>query len=202
MTAVAMLAILGGAGPVLAKEPAKPVPLKQATFAGGCFWCMEAMFEQVDGVKNVTSGLMGGQEEGLTEEQIAKGEGGHAEVILLMYDPSVISYTQLLQAFFLAHDPTSVNKQGEDEGPEYRSVIFYFDDAQKAAAEGAIAELTKEGIYDKPIVTLVQPASVFHAAAEKHQDYYQKKSDAQYCERVITPKVEKFRKVFADKVKK
>lgn len=198
ITAIALLAMLS-TGPVLANPPAKGVA--QATFAGGCFWCTEAMFEQLKGVKNVTAGLMGGQEEGLTQEQILKGEGGHAEVVFLIYDPSEISYAELLEAFFMAHDPTSLNKQGEDEGVEYRSAIFYFDDAQKKAAESAIAELTKEGIYDKPIVTEVAAAGKFYAAPEKHQDYYSKKSDAAYCDRVITPKVEKFRKIFADKVK-
>lgn len=188
----------GAAG---AEAPEKSPGLKQATFAGGCFWCAEAMFQQLKGVVNVTAGMMGGQDEGLTEEQIAKGEGGHAEVIFLLYDPSVISYAELLQAFFASHDPTSLNKQGEDEGPEYRSAIFYYDATQKQLAEGAIAELTKEGIYDKPIVTEVVPATKLHVAAEKHQDYYSKNSDPQYCQRVITPKVEKFRKIFADKVK-
>jgi peptide-methionine (S)-S-oxide reductase len=179
-----------------------PPRLEQATFAGGCFWCMEAMFEQLNGVESVTSGLMGGQEEGLTEQQIAAGEGGHAEVIFLLYDPQVISYPELLQAFFAAHDPTSVNKQGENEGIEYRSVIFTFNDEQKKTAESVIDELTRAGIYSKPIVTQVLPAGKFHLAAENHQDYYSKNSESQYCKRVITPEVAKFRKIFADKVKK
>ena len=198
LAALAVMAVLvpGGA---LAEIPGG---LKQATFAGGCFWCTEAIFQELEGVKDVTAGMMGGQDEGLTPEQIAKGEGGHAEVIFLLYDPSVISYTSLLEVFFATHDPTSLNKQGEDQGVEYRSAIFTFDSTQKALAEGVIAELTKEGIYDKPIVTQVAPAGKFFAAAEKHQDYYKKKADPQYCERVITPKVKKFREIFADKLKK
>jgi peptide-methionine (S)-S-oxide reductase len=195
------LALLGMVLPVGAQAQI-PGGLKQATFAGGCFWCTEAIFEELEGVKGVTAGMMGGKDEGLTPEQVAKGEGGHAEVIFLLYDPNVISYTTLLEVFFATHDPTSLNKQGADEGVEYRSAVFTFDDTQKALAEGAIAELTKEGIYDKPIVTEVTPATKFYAAAEKHQDYYAKKSDAQYCELIITPKVEKFRKIFADKLKK
>ena len=199
---LAALALVGLLLPGAATaEDGAGLRLKQATFAGGCFWCTEAMFQQLKGVVNVTAGLMGGQDQGLTEEQIAKGEGGHAEAVFLLYDPSIISYAELLQAFFACHDPTSVNKQGEDEGPEYRSVIFYFDGTQKELAESVIAKLTEEHIYDKPIVTEVKPVSVFHAAAEKHQDFYSKNSDPQYCQRVITPKVEKFRKIFADKVK-
>lgn len=173
-----------------------------ATFAGGCFWCTEAVFQELNGVDEVVAGMMGGQEEGLTEQQIARGEGGHAEVITLTYDPSVISYPELLEVFFATHDPTSVNKQGADEGIEYRSEIFTYGDEQKAVAEEIIAEMTEQGIYPKPIVTKVTPASKFHPAAEKHQDFYTKNSDPQYCQMVITPKVEKFRKIFADKLKK
>jgi peptide-methionine (S)-S-oxide reductase len=194
--------ITGLALMLLGQGAAAKTPWKQATFAGGCFWCVEAIFQELDGVENVTAGMMGGQDEGLTAEQIARGEGGHAEVIFLVYDPAVISYTQLLEVFFATHDPTSVNKQGDDEGVEYRSAIFTYDDTQMSLAKGVIAELTREGVYDKPIVTEVTPATRFHAAAEKHQDYYSKQSDPAYCQRVITPKVEKFRKIFADRLKK
>lgn len=179
-----------------------PSALRQASFAGGCFWCTEAIFQELDGVHNVTAGMMDGQEQGLSPEQIARGEGGHAEVVFLLYDPAVIDYAELLEVFFATHDPTSLNKQGEDEGVEYRSAIYTFDESQRALAEDVIAELTREGVYPRPIVTQVKPASTFHAAAEKHQDYYSKQVDPAYCERVITPKVEKFRKIFADKLKK
>ncbi len=172
-----------------------------ATFAGGCFWCTEAIFQELAGVQEVTAGMMGGQDAGLTERQIARGEGGHAEVVQIVYDPSVLPYEELLEVFFATHDPTSVNKQGADEGVEYRSAIFYHSDAQKTTVEAIIAGLTKEKVYSKPIVTEVGPATVFHKAAEDHQDYYTKKSDPGYCEMVITPKVEKFRKVFADRLK-
>jgi peptide-methionine (S)-S-oxide reductase len=175
--------------------------LKQATFAGGCFWCTEAIFQELHGVEDVVAGMMDGREDSLSPEQIAKGEGGHAEVITLRYDPAVISYSELLEVFFATHDPTSINKQGEDEGVEYRSAIYTHDEEQKVLAEQVIVELTEQAIYSKPIVTEVKPASTFHPAAEKHQDYYSKQSDPVYCERVITPKVEKFRKIFADKLK-
>ncbi len=198
---LAALLLFGMILPTGAAAEDHPSGLRQATFAGGCFWCTEAIFQELNGVKEVTAGMMGGQDEGLTPEQIAKGEGGHAEVIFLLYDPQVISYAELLEVFFETHDPTSVNKQGEDEGIEYRSAIFTFDDEQKAMAESVIDEMTREKIYDKPIVTEVQPATKFWMAAEKHQDYYSKNSDPQYCEMVITPKVEKFRKIFADKLK-
>lgn len=180
----------------------KPSAMKQATFGGGCFWCTEAIFQELNGVENVTAGMMGGQVEGLSPEQIAKGEGGQAEVIFLLYDPELISYSELLEVFFATHDPTSLNQQGADIGVEYRSAIFTYDQEQKDLAEAVITELTKEGIYDKPIVTEVTGAGKFYAAAEKHQDYYSKNSDPQYCKMVITPKVEKFRKVFAAKLKK
>lgn len=181
---------------------ADPEARETATFAGGCFWCTEAIFQELNGVEDVVSGMMGGQDEGLTEGQIAKGEGGHAEVIRITYDPSVISYAELLEVFFATHDPTSINKQGEDEGVEYRSEIFTHSSEQRTLAEEVIAELTEQGVYSKPIVTQVTPAGKFHPAAEKHQNYYTKNSDPQYCKLVITPKVEKFRKIFADKLKK
>lgn len=172
-----------------------------ATFAGGCFWCTEAIFQELAGVQEVTAGMMGGQDTGLTERQIARGEGGHAEVVQIVFDPSVLPYEDLLEVFFATHDPTSVNKQGADEGVEYRSAIFYHSDAQKATVEAIITGLSEEQVYPKPIVTEVTAATVFHKAAEDHQNYYTKKSDPGYCEMVITPKVEKFRKVFADRLK-
>lgn len=196
------LSALALAGMLLTPGWSNPEKTETATFAGGCFWCTEAIFQELKGVDDVVAGMMGGQDEGLTEQQIAKGEGGHAEVITLTYDAEVISYPELLEVFFATHDPTSLNKQGEDEGVEYRSEIFTYSDEQKALAESVIAELTEQAIYTKPIVTQVSPASKFHPAAEKHQNYYSKKSDAQYCEMVITPKVEKFRKIFGDKLKK
>ncbi len=189
-------------GMLMAPGGADPQTKEIATFAGGCFWCTEAIFQELHGVEDVVSGMMGGQDEGLTEQQIAKGEGGHAEVITLTYDPQQITYTELLEVFFATHDPTSVNKQGADEGIEYRSEIFFYSGAQAAEADRVIADLTEQEIYPKPIVTRVTPASKFHPAAEKHQDYYTKNSDPQYCQMVITPKVEKFRKIFADKLKK
>lgn len=197
---LAALALVGMLLPTGLRAEGSPT-LSQATFAGGCFWCTEAVFQELNGVKGVTAGMMGGKEEGLTPEQIAQGEGGHAEVIFLTYDPGVISYPELLEVFFATHDPTSLNKQGQDEGVEYRSAIFTYDDQQKAIAEKAIEELTREKIYSKPIVTEVEPAGKFWVASEKHQNYYSKNSDPQYCEMVITPKVEEFRKIFADKLK-
>lgn len=173
-----------------------------ATFGGGCFWCTEAIFQELEGVQAVTSGMMGGREDGLTARQIARGEGGHAEVVQISFDPAVISYSQLLEVFFETHDPTSLNKQGADEGVEYRSVVFYATPEQKTLAEKTIAELTKAQVYAKPIVTEVSPSGAFHASVEEHQNYYTKQSDPEYCQMVITPKVEKFRKVFAELLKK
>lgn len=174
-----------------------------ATFGTGCFWCTEAVFEQMDGVLNVTSGYMGGTVENPTYKQVCTGETGHAECVQVVYEPSKISYDELLKVFFEVHDPTSLNRQGADVGTQYRSAIFYHSPEQKEKADYYKAELNKNGAYDKPVVTEVTPASAFYVAEDYHQEYYQNnKNTNPYCSIVIRPKLEKFQKVFAGKIKK
>lgn len=173
-----------------------------ATFGTGCFWCTEAIFEQLNGVLKVTSGYSGGHVKNPTYKEICTGETGHAECVQIQYEPSKISYDELLEVFFQVHDPTSLNKQGADEGTQYRSVIFYHDDEQKKKAEYYKQELHKSGAYNKAIVTEISPADVFYSAEDYHQEYYENnKNSNPYCSAVIRPKLDKFKKVFADKLK-
>jgi len=176
--------------------------LETATFATGCFWCTESKFQQLNGVKKVTSGFIGGKVANPTYEEVCTGETGHAEACDIVYDPSVISYDELLAAFFTAHDPTSLNRQGNDEGTQYRSAIFYHDADQKAKAQYYIAKLNEEKVYKKKIVTQVAPYTVFYKAEDYHQNYYNLNSSKPYCQYVIQPELEKFKKVFKDKLKK
>jgi peptide-methionine (S)-S-oxide reductase len=179
-----------------------PTDLKTATFGTGCFWCTEAVFQELNGVIKVTSGYMGGKIANPSYEEVCTGTTGHAECLQIEYAPSVITFDDLLQAFFASHDPTQLNRQGNDVGTQYRSAIFYHDAEQKEKAEHYIAELNKEGAYPKPIVTEVTPASTFYAAEDYHQDYYNTHGSQPYCYLVIRPKIEKFEKVFKDKLKK
>jgi peptide-methionine (S)-S-oxide reductase len=173
-----------------------------ATFGTGCFWCTEAIFEQMNGVLKVTSGYMGGTKENPTYEEVCTGETGHAECVQVVYEPSKVSYDDLLQVFFQVHDPTSLNRQGADVGTQYRSAIFYHGSAQKEKAEYYKKEVDKSGSYEKPIVTEVTAASKFYPAENYHQEYYQNnKNTNPYCSIVIRPKLEKFQKVFAKKLK-
>ncbi|MFO7445715.1 MAG: peptide-methionine (S)-S-oxide reductase MsrA [Ignavibacteriaceae bacterium] len=176
--------------------------LQTATFGSGCFWCTEAIFEIVDGVHEVISGYAGGQVDNPTYEEVCNGNTGHAEVTQIYYDPAVVTYDELLEIFWRTHDPTTLNRQGNDVGPQYRSVIFYHDDEQKQKAEGYKEELNKSGAWDKPIVTEISPLTKFYKAEAYHQDYYEKNPNQGYCSFVIGPKVEKFKKVFKDKLKK
>ena len=173
-----------------------------ATFGTGCFWCTEAIFEQLGGVVKVTSGYMGGEKENPTYEEVCSGETGHAECVQVVYEPSKISYDELLEVFFQVHDPTSLNRQGADVGTQYRSAIFFHTPAQKEKAEYYKKEVNKSGAYEKPIVTEVAAASRFYPAEDYHQEYYQNnKNTNPYCSIVIRPKLEKFQKVFAKKLK-
>lgn len=173
-----------------------------ATFGTGCFWCTEAIFEQLNGVLKVTSGYMGGTKENPTYEEVCSGETGHAECVQVVYEPAKISYDELLEVFFKVHDPTSLNRQGADVGTQYRSAIFYHDAAQKEKADYYKTEVDKSGAYEKPIVTEITAASRFYAAEDYHQEYYQNnKNTNPYCSIVIRPKLEKFQKVFAKKLK-
>jgi peptide-methionine (S)-S-oxide reductase len=173
-----------------------------ATFGTGCFWCTEAIFEQLNGVLKVTSGYMGGTKANPTYEEVCSGNTGHAECVQVVYEPNKISFDELLEVFFQVHDPTSLNRQGADVGTQYRSAIFYHTPAQKEKAEYYKKEVDKSGAYEKPIVTEIAAASKFYAAEDYHQEYYQNnKNTNPYCSIVIRPKLEKFQKVFAKKLK-
>lgn len=171
------------------------------TLGGGCFWCIEAVFEQLKGVISVESGFSGGNVPDPSYKQVCTGSTNHAEVVQVIFDPNVTSLDEILKVFFTVHDPTSLNKQGADEGTQYRSVIFYHNEAQKKAANDIIAALTNEHVYPKSIVTAVEPYSKFYKAELSHQDYYENNKDQPYCQLVIQPKLEKFEKVFKDRVK-
>ena len=172
-----------------------------ATLGGGCFWCLEAVFEQVNGVERVVSGYCGGTTANPTYRQVCGGDTGHAEVVQVTFDPAVVSFGDLLDVFFGTHDPTTRNRQGADVGTQYRSAIFYHSPEQKEAAERRIAELNAEGIWPAPIVTEVVPLKEFYKAEEYHQGYYRQNPYQGYCQAVISPKVAKFRKRFADKLR-
>jgi len=169
-----------------------------ATFGGGCFWCTEAIFQMVPGVKSVASGFAGGTKENPTYKEVCTGTTGHAEVIQVEYDPKVVSYEKLLETFWEAHDPTTLNRQGADTGTQYRSIILYSNDAQKTAAEKSKAEAQKQ--FSKPIVTEIVPLKKFYKAEDYHQDYYRNNPHAGYCQVVIRPKVEKFEKKLKEPV--
>lgn len=172
-----------------------------ATFAGGCFWCTEAIYEEVKGVKKVTSGYTGGTFKNPTYTEISTGRTGHAEAIQLEYNPTEVTFKDLLYIFFLTHDPTTLNRQGADVGTQYRSAIFYHSEEQKKIAETMIQLIENEKIYSNTIVTEITKATIFYKAEEYHQDYYFKDRFQPYCQVVITPKIEKFRKLFKDKLK-
>jgi len=175
--------------------------LEKATFGSGCFWCTEAVFERLKGVYKVVSGYSGGTVENPTYEQVCTGKTGHAEVTQITYDPKVITYDELLEVFWKTHDPTTLNRQGNDVGTQYRSVIFYHNVEQKRLAKKYKEELNKSEIWDKPIVTEIVPFTNFYPAENYHQNYYDNNPSQPYCSFVITPKVEKFEKVFKDKLK-
>lgn len=176
--------------------------LDTATFAGGCFWCTEAQFQVLRGVDTVISGYTGGTVPNPSYKQVTTGRTGHAEAINVIYRPDVITYDELLEAFFIAHDPTQLNRQGNDIGTQYRSAIFYHNDDQKEKAAYYIRRLTEEKIYDQPIVTRLEPYTVFYVAEDYHQNYFRLNPAQAYCQYVIVPKLEKFRKVFKERLKK
>mgnify|MGYP000224069713 CR=1 FL=1 len=174
--------------------------MTKATFGGGCFWCVEAAFERIEGVTDVTSGYAGGHVDDPTYEEVCTGDTGHAEVVQLTYDPDVVSYPELLEVFFKVHDPTTLNRQGNDVGTQYRSAIFTHDDDQQAVAESFIETLEDEGKYDG-IVTEVEPLDEFYEAAEYHQNYFEKNPNDAYCQATIPPKLEKLREEFEAQLK-
>ena len=172
-----------------------------ATFAAGCFWCSEAQFQQLAGVDTVISGFTGGTVANPSYKQVTTGRTGHAEAINVVYRPKEISYDELLEAFFVAHDPTQLNRQGNDIGTQYRSAIFYHDSMEKEKAEYYIRRLTEEKVYDQPIVTKLEPYTDFYIADDYHQNYYNLNPEQAYCQYVIAPKLEKFKKVFKERLK-
>jgi peptide-methionine (S)-S-oxide reductase len=172
-----------------------------ATLAGGCFWCLEAVFEQLRGVDKVESGYAGGTVADPGYQQVCTGATGHAEVVQVTFDPAVVSFRDVLDVFFATHDPTTLNRQGPDVGTQYRSAVIYHTPEQRRVAEERIAELNAAGIWDRPIVTEVVPLTAFYPAEEYHRGYYQAHPGQGYCEAVISPKVAKFRKRFADRLK-
>ena len=172
------------------------------TFGTGCFWCTEAIFQQVEGVLSVESGYSGGHVNNPTYEQIGSGATGHAECLNIVYDTTKVTYDELLEIFWQTHDPTTLNRQGNDIGPQYRSVIFYRNAQQKLIAEKYKSELDKSGAFARPIVTTFEPMTRFFKAENYHQNYYNQNGNQPYCQYVIRPKLEKFQKVFKDKLKK
>ncbi|MGB0911907.1 MAG: peptide-methionine (S)-S-oxide reductase MsrA [Nitrospirales bacterium] len=171
------------------------------TLGGGCFWCLEAAYDQLKGVDSVESGYMGGQVENPTYEAVCMGNTGHAEVVKVTFDPSIILYRELLEIFFAIHDPTTLNRQGNDAGTQYRSAIFYHSSEQKTIAAQVIETLTKEEVFTQPIVTEVVPAETFYIAEDYHQEYFVQNPSQPYCTYLINPKIAKFRQQFTTKLK-
>ncbi len=177
------------------------MPSETITLGGGCFWCLDAVFLRLRGVSSVVSGYAGGQVAHPTYEAVCEGTTGHAEVVQVTFDPQVISLRDVLDVFFTTHDPTTLNRQGADEGTQYRSVIFYHSPEQKAAAEAAMADFTAQGVYPRPIVTEVAPLPAFYPAEDYHQGYYDQNAWQPYCLIVVAPKVAKLRQHFLEKLK-
>ena len=175
--------------------------MDRATFGGGCFWCVEAAFKELEGVDEVTSGYAGGHAENPTYEAVCAGETGHAEVVQLAYDPDVVSYDALLEVFFTIHDPTQVNRQGPDVGTQYRSAIYAHDDRQLELAEAFVDELEAADVYDEPIATEIEPLETFYEAEAYHQDYFEKNPTDAYCRMHAAPKIDKVRERFREKVR-
>jgi peptide-methionine (S)-S-oxide reductase len=196
-----VLTILSTAFASKTNKPAHP-KTDTATFATGCFWCTEAKFQQLNGVIKVVSGFTGGTVPNPTYKQVCTGKTGHAEACNIIYDPAKISYDELIEAFFVAHDPTQLNRQGNDVGTQYRSAIFYHNAAQKQKADYYIDKLNQAKAYKNKIVTQVTPYTVFYKAEDYHQNYFNQNSGTPYCKYVIQPELDKFKKVFKDKLKK
>jgi peptide-methionine (S)-S-oxide reductase len=183
------------------QSPIENKNLEVATLAGGCFWCTEAAFSIIKGVEKIEPGYTGGTVPNPTYEEVSTGTTGHAEAAQIFFDPTIISYKEILEIFFTMHDPTSLNRQGADVGTQYRSAIFYHSPEQKATAEKLIAELNAEGIWNKPTVTTLEPLKVFYNAETYHKDYYKKHPKEPYCQAVIAPKIAKLQHRFIDKIK-
>lgn len=202
MTILTLVAGLQAFGQNKSPDMTENSGYKYATFGSGCFWCSEAVFEDVKGVINVVSGYSGGKVINPSYREVCTGRTGHAEVVQIKYDPRIVSYQMLLNIFFKTHDPTSLNRQGADVGSQYRSVIFYHDENQEKLAKETIKKLDSSGVYDKKIVTQVEPFQNFYMADDYHQDYYKKHPEYGYCSVVISPKLKKFKENFSDMLKK
>ncbi|UUW08411.1 peptide-methionine (S)-S-oxide reductase MsrA [Flavobacterium plurextorum] len=176
--------------------------LETITIGGGCYWCVEAVYENLIGVKSVVSGFAGGKTNNPSYEEVSSGNTGHAEVVQITYDKSITSLDEIFKVFFTVHDPTTLNRQGADVGTQYRSVILYKNEAQKTEAKSIIATLNKAKVYDSPIVTTVEPLTQFYKAEAYHQNYYENNKNQRYCQLVIQPKIEKFEKIFKSRLKK
>ncbi len=183
-------------------ENGKEKAVEVASLAGGCFWCLEAVYDELKGVLDVVSGYSGGKEANPSYELVCTGETGHAETVQITYDPQVVSYRQLLEVFFTIHDPTSLNRQGADVGTQYRSVIFYHNPEQKATAEQVMGELMAQKLWNKPIVTQLVPFETFYPAEDYHQEYFKRNPNQGYCMLVIAPKVAKFRHKYMEDLKR
>jgi peptide-methionine (S)-S-oxide reductase len=185
----------------MSQETNREPNLELATLGGGCFWCLDAVYAQLQGVQKVVSGYAGGSVPNPTYEQVCSGNTGHAEVAQIAFDPGLVSFREILEIFFTIHDPTTLNRQGADVGSQYRSVIFYHDEEQRRVAEALIDELDGAHIWPDPIVTEVTPFRIWYEGEDYHQDYYKYNSQQPYCQVVISPKVAKFRKKYANKLK-
>ncbi len=185
----------------LSHSTKKPTRMEQATFGAGCFWCVEAVFQDLKGVEKVVSGYMGGRIANPTYKEVCSGLTGHAEVAQITYDPSVISFEELLEVFWKTHDPTTLNRQGADTGTQYRSGVFYHNEEQRRLAEGYKQKLNAAHAFPNPIVTEITAATTFYPAEDYHQNYYNQNGQQPYCQFVVKPKVDKVRQVFADKLK-
>jgi methionine-S-sulfoxide reductase len=186
----------------ISDHPGNTSSFDTITLGGGCFWCVEAVYEMLDGVTKVESGYSGGTVKNPSYREVCTGRTGHAEVVQITFDNSKTSVDEIMKVFFTVHDPTSLNKQGDDAGPQYRSVIFYRNDQQRNIAKSIIDDLNNEHVYAKPIVTQLAPFTSFYKAEDYHQDYYNQNKQAPYCRLVIQPKLEKFEKLFKDRLKK
>lgn len=175
--------------------------MQQATLGGGCFWCLEAVYQELDGVTSVVSGYAGGRRVNPTYEQVCSGATGHAEVVQVTFEPARVSYREILEVFFAIHDPTTKDRQGSDVGTQYRSVIFWHDEEQRRVAAEVIAEFTREGLFPSPIITETRPLETFYPAEAYHQGYFQQHRSQPYCAFVISPKLAKFRQKFAERVR-
>jgi peptide-methionine (S)-S-oxide reductase len=185
---------------VEATAPAAGDPLEVATFGSGCFWCSEAVFQRVKGVRSVVSGYSGGSVADPTYEQVSMTDTGHAEVVQVTFDPKVVTYPDLLEVFWRSHDPTTPNRQGNDVGPQYRSVVFYHTDRQRDLARRYKQKINEAGVFRRPVVTEIVPFTAFYPAEAEHQDYYARHRRQPYCQAMIAPKLDKLKKVFGDRL--